>query len=376
MPPLAFVLPPGWPHRALAAARSKLLAWFDRARRDLPWRADRDPYRVWVSEVMLQQTTVAAVVPYFARFLAAFPTVAALAAADEQRVLKLWEGLGYYRRARHLHAAAQRLVADHGGDLPDDPAVWAALPGVGRYILGAVLSQAFDRRLPIVEANSLRVLARLFGYPGDPRAGAGKAWVWAAAAALLPAARAGDFNQALMELGALVCTPTNPACGDCPLAKWCVARRDGSQAAIPPKKAAKAITAVREVGVVVGDGDRVLLCRRRADAGRWQNMWEVPHAEARDGEDAATAAVRVAGELTGLAVAAGEEVLTVSHGVTRYAITMTCVAAALRGGAFAPGFYAEARWVAAGELGDYPVSAPQRRLMTELARPGRQRRLF
>src|SRR5437764_8126511 len=185
----------------------RLLGWFDRHRRDLPWRRDRDPYRVWVSEVMLQQTQVATVVPYFERFLAAFPTLADLAAADEQDVLRLWEGLGYYRRARHLHQAARRLAAEHGGTLPDDPAVWRDLPGVGRYILGAVLSQAFDRKLPIVEANSLRVLTRLFGYRGDPREGVGKKWVWAAAEAVLPAKRAGDFNQALMELGALICTP-------------------------------------------------------------------------------------------------------------------------------------------------------------------------
>src|SRR5918912_1533002 len=211
-----------------------LLAWFDRHRRDLPWRRDRDPYRVWVSEVMLQQTTVAAVVPYFNRFVAAFPTVVDLAKAYEQDVLRLWEGLGYYRRARHLHAAARRLVAGHGGRLPDDPAVWADLPGVGRYILGAVLSQAFDRRLPIVEANSLRVLCRLFGYRGDPREGAGKAWVWRAAEAVLPGSRPGDFNQALMELGALVCTPTAPECGECPLAANCVAVRDGLQDQIPP----------------------------------------------------------------------------------------------------------------------------------------------
>src|SRR5207248_6993729 len=209
--------PPGaWTPRTLPALRRALLRWFDRHRRDLPWRTDRDPYRVWVSEVMLQQTTVAAVVPYFERFLTAFPTLRDLAAADEQQVLKLWEGLGYYRRARHLHAAAKRLVAEHGGELPDDPAVWAGLPGVGRYILGAVLSQAFARKLPVVEANSLRVLARLFGYRGDPREGDGKAWVWSAAEAVLPEERPGDFNQALMELGALVCTPTAPDCPACP----------------------------------------------------------------------------------------------------------------------------------------------------------------
>ena len=157
-----FAPPTGWTPRTLPSLRKALIAWFDAHRRDLPWRADRDPYRIWVSEVMLQQTTVAAVVPYFERFVAAFPTLTDLAAADEQRVLALWAGLGYYRRARHLHRAARQLAAGHGGALPDDVAVWAGLPGVGRYILGAVLSQAFDRRLPIVEANSLRVLARLF----------------------------------------------------------------------------------------------------------------------------------------------------------------------------------------------------------------------
>src|SRR5947209_4966530 len=167
----------------------RLLTWFDRQHRPLPWRRDRDPYRIWVSEVMLQQTTVAAVVPYFERFVAAFPTVRALAAADEQDVLRHWEGLGYYRRARHLHRAARLLAADHGGALPDDPAAWAELPGVGRYILGAVLSQAFGRRLPVVEANSLRVLCRLFGQAGDPRGGPVQKWLWRAAEALLPAKR-------------------------------------------------------------------------------------------------------------------------------------------------------------------------------------------
>src|SRR5262245_22055776 len=141
------------PKSRLPTIRRRLLAWFDRNRRDLPWRNDRDPYRIWVSEVMLQQTTVATVVPYFERFLQRFPTVQALADASEQEVLRLWEGLGYYRRARHLHQAARRLVEDHNGRLPNDPQVWNELPGVGRYILGAVLSQAFDRHLPIVEAN-------------------------------------------------------------------------------------------------------------------------------------------------------------------------------------------------------------------------------
>ncbi len=371
-----FALPVGWTPRTLSNVRKALLAWFDRHRRDLPWRADRDPYRIWVSEVMLQQTTVAAVVPYFERFLAAFPTLAALAAADEQDVLRLWAGLGYYRRARHLHRAARRLVAEHGGALPDDPAVWAGLPGVGRYILGAVLSQAFDRRLPIVEANSLRVLARLFGYRGDPREGPGKRWVWSAAEAVLPGKRVGDFNQAVMELGALVCTPTAPRCKSCPLAKWCEANRLGLQAYIPPPKKIKDVVFVREIGVVVRDRGKVLLCRRPPDATRWQNMWEVPHAEVRDGEPDDEAAVRVADELTGLAVKPGPEVATIKHGVTRWAITMVCLEAERVGGTFRSDFYAEGRWVKPAEVKDYPASSPQRRLIEELARAGRQRRLF
>ncbi|HEY1189455.1 MAG TPA: A/G-specific adenine glycosylase [Gemmata sp.] len=381
---MSFTLPDGWTGHTLAGLRTKLLNWFDQHQRDLPWRrtatgertGTRDAYRVWVSEVMLQQTTVAAVVPYFERFLTALPNVRALAEADEQRVLKLWEGLGYYRRARHLHAAAKALVAAYGDALPDDPEAWDALPGVGRYILGAVLSQAFDRPLPIVEANSLRVLARLFGYPGDPREGAGKVWVWGAAEAVLPATRAGDFNQALMELGALVCTPTAPACGACPVAVNCGAKRSGSQEVIPPKKKPAKITEVAEVGVVVRDGERLLLCQRPADAGRWQNMWEVPHAPRAAGEDLGAAAVRVAKELTGFDIEPGAEVLTVKHSVTRYAITLVCLEAVVRGGAFVPGGYARGEWVTPAELAEHPVSSPQRKLMTALTAPNRQPRLF
>ncbi len=360
------------PSHALTSLRKKLLAWFDRHRRDLPWRADRDPYRIWVSEVMLQQTTVAAAVPYFARFLAAFPNVEALASANEQQVLKLWEGLGYYRRARHLHAAAKQLVAEFAGRLPNDPEVWAVLPGVGRYILGAVLSQAFDRKLPIVEANSLRVLARFFGYRGDPREGEGKKWVWNAAEAMLPAKRVGDFNQAMMELGATVCTIASPRCAECPLASHCVAKHEGRQASIPPPKKQKDVIRVREMAVVIRDRGTILLCRRPATATRWQNMWEVPHAEMLPDEDLLEAARRIGRELTGLELAPGDELLTIEHTVTRYSIAMTCVGASRIRGKFRSDFYAEAKWLTPEQLGDYPVSSPQRKLMSAL----NVRRLF
>ena len=374
IPPLKFELPSGWTPHTLATLHASLLDWFDREQRELPWRATRDPYRIWISEVMLQQTTVTAVVPYFHRFLAAFPDVHALASADEQEVLKLWEGLGYYRRARHLHAAAKILVSDHAGNLPDDVGVWEALPGVGPYILGAVLSQAFDRPLPIVEANSLRVLTRLLGYRGDPREGEGKNWVWAAARQFVPNKRAGDYNQGLMELGAVVCGVTEPTCPACPLSAMCVANREQLQDAIPPKKATKVMTEVAEIGVVIRQGSRVLLCRRPANAGRWQNLWEIPHAERQPGESIETAAIRIARELTGMEIMVGSELTTIKHTVTRYSITLVCVEASYRSGELGPGFYTEARWVEPSELGGFPVSSPQRKLMTRIA--SSQRQLF
>jgi len=325
---------------------------------------------------MLQQTTVTAVVPYFERFLTAFPTVHDLAAADEPTVLKLWEGLGYYRRARHLHATAKQLVLNHAGTFPNDPVIGSEFPGVGRYILGAVLSQAFDRKLPIVEANTLRVLSRLFGYEGDPRTGPGLKWVWSAAEALLPEKRIGDFNQAMMELGALVCTPTVPDCGSCPAARVCEANRLGQQATIPPPAKRPKVVQVSEVAVAIWNAGKLLLVQRPADAPRWANMWELPHGEMQNGEVVEDAATRIITDLTGLQVSLGSEVLTVKHGVTRFAITLICLEATRAGGRFRSAYYTESRWVNVSELGVFPLSTPQRKLVTELARRGRQQRLF
>lgn len=341
--------------------RRRLLAWFDRHRRDLPWRRDRDPYHIWVSEVMLQQTQAATVVRFFARFLSAFPSVAALAAADEQQVLRQWEGLGYYRRARHLHQAARQLAAEHGGVIPDDPAVFGSLPGVGRYILGAVLSQAFDRRLPILEANSERVLCRLFGRREDPRNGPVRRWLWQVAEALLPARRLGDFNQALMELGALVCTPKAPNCSACPLAPHCVARQRGLQGEIPARSALPPTLQEREVAVVIRRGSRVLLVQRPS-AGRWAGMWEFPHGAMAAQETPEIAAAQLIPTFTGMRAELGPELMTLRHTVTRHRITLVCLQAHYRAGKFRSTFYQQGLWLEPSQLRDYPVSAPQRRL--------------
>jgi A/G-specific adenine glycosylase len=324
---------------------------------------------------MLQQTQAATVAPFFERFVARFPDLASLAAAEEQEVLRLWEGLGYYRRARDLLRSARLLHAAHGGAFPRDPAQLAGLPGMGEYTRNAVLSQAFDLRLPILEANSQRVLSRVFGREEDPRRGPARRWLWQAAAEVLPARQAGDFNQALMELGALVCLPAKPRCGECPLAPRCSARRQGRQEEIPPRTPPPAVTRVQEACVVVYRDARVLLVQRPA-AGRWASLWEFPHRPLAPAEAAEQAAARLVAELTGLDARLRGEILTLTHGITRYHVTLTCFEADHQGGEFRPGSYVAAEWVSPADLAKYPVSAPQRRLAKELSGPGRQRQLF
>ena len=341
----------------------------------MPWRGTRDPYRIWVSEVMLQQTQVATVIPYFERFLKHFPTLRDLAAAEEQEVLRLWEGLGYYRRARDLHRAARRLRDEHGGIFPSDPAALDGVPGMGRYTLNAVLSLAFDVRLPILEANSQRVLCRLFGRTEDPTRNPLRKWLWQTAEAILPRRRVGEFNQALMELGALVCTPSSPRCGECPLRSKCQANRLSLQDVIPYRATVPATTEVREAAVVLRQATRVLLVQRPA-TGRWANLWEFPHGELTDGETHEAAATRLLKQTTGMEGRLGAELLTIRHGVTRFRITMVCFEAQRRKGKFHSDFYAAGRWREPDELASYPVSAPQRRLIRTLTESGQQRRLF
>ncbi len=361
--------------RWLKWLHQQLFTWFRQSQRNLPWRQSRDPYRIWVSEVMLQQTQVATVIPYFERFLTAFPTLAALAAAEEADVLRLWEGLGYYRRARDLHRCARRLLADHAGVFPDDPDLLQGFPGLGRYTRNAVLSQAFDRRLPILEANSQRVLCRLFARQEDPTKGPLRRWLWQRAEQILPTADVGEFNQALMELGALICTPTAPRCSECPLRTRCLARKENLQDTIPYRPTAPARIAVQETAVVLRRGEEVLLVQRPPQ-GRWAQLWEFPHAPLEENETHERAALRVLQHLTGLDGQLGAELLTVRHGVTRYAITLVCFAAEYLAGDFASPFYQQGRWLKPAELIHLPVSAPQRRLARALVTPGRQQNLF
>ena len=255
---------------------SPLLPWYRKNRRDLPWRNTRDPYRIWVSEIMLQQTRVEAVLPYYARFLSALPTVADLAAAPEERLLKLWEGLGYYSRARHLQAAAKTVMTEHGGVFPATFGAIRALPGIGDYTAGAIASFAFGLPYPAVDGNVLRVAARLSAYPGDVLSPAGKKELTAAVAAAQPPQEAADFNQAMIELGALVCLPGAAAkCAACPLAAVCRARAQGLVSDLPVRKKPAPRKKEQRTVLVLRIEDSVAL-RRRPETGLLAGLFEPP----------------------------------------------------------------------------------------------------
>ena len=343
--------------------RRRLLAWYRRHARDLPWRRSGDPYRIWVSEIMLQQTTVATVRGYFERFIAALPTVEALAAADEDAVLRLWEGLGYYRRARQLHRAAKIVVAEHQGRFPSNAEQVRRLPGIGRYTAGAILSIAFDAPEPILEANTIRLLSRLLAYAGDTHSTAGQRLLWNAAQTLLPARGAGEFNQALMELGSQICRPRDPECLRCPLMAQCPTFRDRLQEKIPAARRKPRIEAVREAAIVVRRRGRILLVRRAAHE-RWAGLWDFPRV-ACDSADISPAAAELAGKVhaaTGVRIDALELLTTLRHGVTRFRITLECYTARASGTAARRTPPIEMQWIKPAELADYPLSSTGRKL--------------
>ena len=320
---------------------------------------------------MLQQTTVVAVVPYFEWFLARFPTVRDLAASNESDVLRLWEGLGYYSRARNMRKAAEVIVREYGGEFPADVETLQTLPGIGRYTAGAIASFAFDLRAPIVEANTLRLDCRLLGYEGDPRSKAGQQVLWSFAEAVLPKTQPGRFNQALMELGATVCSPKNPSCEQCPVQAYCRAFVDGTQASIPRPAARPTITESVEVSVAVRRDGQYLL--RRCPVGeRWAGLWdfvrfplevsgvETVTKEALCEQPLLEQIVLSARDRSGLDITLGDQIAELKHSVTRYRITLKCFSATVVSGELLP--TAEWLWVSPQDLGNYPLSVTGRKL--------------
>jgi A/G-specific adenine glycosylase len=265
----------------------ELLRWYKRERRDLPWRRSRDPYHIWVSEIMLQQTRVDTVIPYFNRFVDRFPTPEDLASAPEEDVLKHWEGLGYYSRARNLQSAVREVVEQYGGKVPSDKAEVSGLKGVGPYTAGAILSIAYNQPEPAVDGNVMRVLSRYFRLEEDIARPATRISMEALAGSLIPEGEAGDFNQALMELGAMICTPKSPSCLECPVGELCLGRRAGVERELPIKTKAKKPKSVLRLAVIVEGSGRQrgkVLVRQRPDTGLLARMWELPNIEVADSE--------------------------------------------------------------------------------------------
>ncbi len=330
-------------HRKARRLVPRLLDWFGANARDLPWRHTRDAYAIWVSEIMLQQTQVATVIPYWKRWMRALPTIEKLARAKPERVLKLWEGLGYYSRARNLQAAAKVIVAQHNGCFPNDPEAIRALPGIGRYTAGAIGSIAFGRAEPIVDGNVTRILTRIFGIRENPKDKATQDHLWQLAETLVAsAADCGALNQSLMELGATVCDPRQPKCNECPVARACVARRENAVDAIPAKSRAIEYEEKQIEVYLITRGARYLV-QQRPEGAVNAGFWEFPnnengsrHSIPKDAQPLATA----------------------RHSITRYRIELKAYPAQANG--------AQGKWCTLNELRKLPFTAGHRKLLKGL----------
>lgn len=356
---------PADPERALR--RAALLRWYRRAHRPLPWRQTRDAYRVWVSEIMLQQTRVETVLRYYQRFLERFPTVEALASAPLPEVLGLWSGLGYYRRARLLHAAALLVAEQHGGDFPRTLPEAMALPGIGRSTAGAILSISYDVPAPVLDGNVQRVLCRWHGWRGSPSAGALAARLWAEAEALVASDQAGDVNQALMELGATVCLPASMArCASCPLRARCVAHRQGTVAELP-ERARRAPPLVQTWAVALVRRRERFLVRQRGPTGLLHGLLELPTVEldpasAADEDATRRALAAFLRAQLGLDARVGEELLRHRHAISNRRVTERVFQVSVRGAAGG-----SARWLGEDSLRALPITTATRKILDRIS---------
>jgi A/G-specific adenine glycosylase len=337
----------------------RLLDWFERhGRHDLPWQSPRTDYRVWVAEIMLQQTQVATAAPYFQRFIDALPSLPALAAAPQDTVLALWSGLGYYSRARNLHATAKRCVEIHQGRLPDDMAALQALPGIGRSTAAAIRAQAFGRADPILDGNVKRVLSRLFaidGWPGERRV---EMQLWALAESLMPTTRCADYTQALMDFGATLCTRARPACAICPFADHCAARREGRVDELPARRPKRSTPQRDCVMLVLHDPSGRVLLQRREGAGVWQGLYSLPQFE--DG-----AALQAFTD--SLAAADSPRALPpIEHAFTHYRLRIQPLMLAAVAAAPRIGDNQGSRWISREDMLEVGMPAPVRRLLAHL----------
>jgi A/G-specific adenine glycosylase len=333
--------------------RARLLEWYRRHRRDLPWRGETSPYRIWVSEVMLQQTQVTTVIPYYYRFLERFPRLADLAAASLEEVLKAWQGLGYYARARHLHKAAVELIEQHDGRFPDNYAELRKLPGFGDYTAGAVAAIAFGEPAPAIDGNVRRVLARLFAIEIDVTQGSGAGQLKAIATDLVDPDTPGDWTQALMELGATICLPRAPRCLLCPVNELCEGRLRGIEEALPVKPAKKVLPHYDVAAAVIRQDDKILIAQRPLN-GMLGGLWEFPGGKQETGETLPECLRREIREELGVEIEVGRPLVTVKHSYTHFKITLHAFCCHLVKGDPRPLGVADWRWTTLTEIDDFP----------------------
>jgi A/G-specific adenine glycosylase len=347
-----------------------LLAWYARHARELPWRGAQDPYRVLVSEIMLQQTRVETVIPYYQRWMERFPTLESLANASEQEALAQWEGLGYYSRARNLHRAARQAHFEMGGQLPADPKRLRSLPGIGRYSAGAIASIAFGVDSAALDGNIRRVLARVFNVEVPARSPQGERRLWDLAQAHLPPGRAGDYNQALMDLGALICTPRRPDCPACPLSGLCQARVLGIQEQRPVLEQKAPTPHYIVTAAVIHRSPQVLIAQRPSQ-GLLGGLWEFPGGKQQPGEDLPACLRREILEELNAEVCVGAPLGVYRHAYTHFRVTLHAFHCALaQGAAPQPVQVQDLRWVRLDELSNYPMGKIDRMISTDLVQAG------
>jgi len=355
----------------IPAIRRSLLDWYRQEARDLPWRKTSDPYKIWVSEIMLQQTRVEQGMPYYTRFLDAFPTVQSLAAAAEQEVLKQWEGLGYYTRARNLHKAAKQIAEQEGGKLPQSAEMLQLLPGVGRYTAGAIASIAFGERIPVLDGNVKRVLSRLFNIAESIDTPKCETQMWELAGLLVAPKNPGDFNQAMMELGARVCTPKSPACDQCPVRKHCEAHSKGVHLSRPVRTPKKTVQH-KNIAVAVIEKDGKYLLGKRPSEGLLGGLWEFPGGKIEAGESDQAALIRECKEELGVTISVGALLAKVNHAYTHFKVTLHVYGCTIKKGEARPRVHTELAWVAPEEFERYPFPKANHKFL-DVLRKGEDR---